>query len=82
MLPIVALASLFRDSRGNSIKIRNKKAIFPSVQHRQLFVWLCFSKGASQLPPRGELRSRQPRGSLCLDKRYPVKKTRCGLSLP
>lgn len=82
MLPIVALQSPFRDGRCNSIKIREKKAIFPSYSTRQLFVWLCFSEGASQLPPGGELRRRQPRGSLCLDKRYPVKRTRCDLSLP
>lgn len=83
MLPIVVLVNLFRDGRLNSIKISDKKAIFPSVQHRQFFVPFCFSKGVSQLPPsRGEPRSQQPQGSLCLDKRYPVKWTWCDLSLP
>lgn len=45
MLPIVVLVNLFRDGRLNSIKISDKKAIFPSVQHRQFFVQLCFSRG-------------------------------------
>lgn len=81
MLPIVVLVNLFRDGRLNSIKISDKKAIFPSVQHRQFFVQLCFSKGVFLGFLLLEV-SQQPQGSLCLDKRYPVKRTWCDLSLP